>query len=182
MKSFQLGVLLAVLTTVLSISLYVSSLENSFSFDAPASHLPKISDLLTDKLSNSTILREPVAPRVNDETVCTSYNNNGLCSSTMKGGGRELSVQNDGNLVIYENGRAIWASHTSRGNGNFILKMQGDGNLVLYQRSWNRENPIWASNTNGRGAGPFAAVVNKDGNLAVYDSNKNITWNSRPNL
>jgi len=132
-------------------------------------------------LSNSTILREPVAPMVNDETVCTSYNNGGQCSSVMRGGGKDMFVQSDGNIVIYENGIAKWASNTSRGTGEYKLVMQGDGNLVLYKNSWGIDTPIWASNTSGRGAGPFAAVV-KDGNLAVYDSNKNIIWNSIPNL
>ncbi len=39
--------------------------------------------------------------------------------------------QNDGNLVLYRSGVALWASGTN-GRGVGVCIMQADGNLVLY--------------------------------------------------
>lgn len=47
--------------------------------------------------------------------------------------------QGDGNLVLYRNGVAIWATYK---NGNRTV-MQGDGNVVQY----NGSTPVWASYT-----------------------------------
>jgi surface antigen len=58
-----------------------------------------------------------------------------------------LSVQNDGNVVLYASGsgRARWATGTA-GAGATRLTMQTDGNLVL---SNGRGDVTWASNTGG---------------------------------
>jgi hypothetical protein len=62
-------------------------------------------------------------------------------------GHSKLVMQWDGNLVLYLNDRAIWASNTSWGwryNG-YECRMQEDGNLVIYDKnSW---QAIWASDT-----------------------------------
>ncbi len=70
-------------------------------------------------------------------------------------GGFTLVMQNDGNLVIYENPDApdeepIWASddHDSiiSQNSLYALRMQDDGNLVIYENpNAPDEEPIWAS-------------------------------------
>jgi len=41
--------------------------------------------------------------------------------------------QDDGNLVLYRDGAALWASLTD-GRGVGVCIMQADGNLVLYTR------------------------------------------------
>ncbi len=66
-------------------------------------------------------------------------------SGTHGCGGRILSMQSDGNLVIYNASRsvAIWATGTTGNPGSF-LSMQEDGNLVIYSNS---RAPIWASDT-----------------------------------
>jgi hypothetical protein len=55
-----------------------------------------------------------------------------------------LVHQGDGNVVLYQGGRARWASGTGGRTG--LLVMQGDGNLVLYSPEM---APLWASGTSG---------------------------------
>lgn len=78
--------------------------------------------------------------------------------------GRLLSMQTDGNLVIYEEvrRRAIWSTDTA-GNPGAFLAIQEDGNVVIYTGSG---TPIWATGTDVRSqresnvvSNPSAAVV-----------------------
>jgi hypothetical protein len=62
--------------------------------------------------------------------------NNGYFRATM---------QQDGNFVVYESNRPLWASHTV-GKGQYLV-FQNDGNLVIYHNG----GPTWASNTQHRG-------------------------------
>src|SRR5580765_8507458 len=57
-------------------------------------------------------------------------------SGTRGCGGRILSMQADGNLVIYDATRstALWASHTA-GNRGAFLAVQEDGNVVIYSNT-----------------------------------------------
>lgn len=89
------------------------------------------------------------------------------------GDGRfKMVVQGDGNLVIYQNGRSIWASNTGgKGTPGFKLAMQSDGNLVMYGGS----GVLWASNTDGKGTGPYNLVMQNDGNLVIYDRS-GVVW------
>ncbi len=66
-------------------------------------------------------------------------------SGTRNCGGRILSMQADGNLVIYDAMRStvLWASHTA-GNRGAHLAVQEDGNVVIYS---NANLPIWATDT-----------------------------------
>jgi uncharacterized cupin superfamily protein len=55
-------------------------------------------------------------------------------------------MQYDGNFVVYDNGRAKWASGTvDKGDR---VAMQEDGNLVIYQ-GW---SATWHTDTRGRNA------------------------------
>jgi cell wall-associated NlpC family hydrolase len=90
------------------------------------------------------------------------------------GGQYKLDMQGDGNLVIYENGSAIWASSTAgTGSANYLV-MQGDGNLVVYNRAG---KPVWASNTAGTGSANYL-VMQGDGNLVVYNRAGKPVWAS----
>jgi hypothetical protein len=80
---------------------------------------------------------------------------------TSSNGQYQLILQEDGNLVLYSNGNALWSSRTM-GKGAKKLVMQRDGNLVLYK---DRE-PVWATNTSGNN-GAFLKIQN-DGNLVIY--------------
>jgi len=73
----------------------------------------------------------------------------------------ELTLQNDGNLVLYEKGKAIWSSETNGKNAKKLV-MQSDGNLVLYGPN----GPIWATNTSGNRNAYL--MLQNDGNLVIY--------------
>ncbi|HYC88577.1 MAG TPA: hypothetical protein VEO54_05150 [Thermoanaerobaculia bacterium] len=70
-----------------------------------------------------------------------------------------LILQHDGNLVLYKNGFARWATHTGTGTR---AVMQSDGNFVLYGAS----GSVWATNSSGH-PGAYLLVQN-DGNVVVY--------------
>lgn len=81
-----------------------------------------------------------------------------------------LVLQGDGNLVLYDNFRAVWNSGTT-GKGGNRLTMQPDGNLVLYSGN---NVALWNSQTwNHQGA---SLSLQTDGNLVVYDSNNSPLW------
>jgi hypothetical protein len=73
-----------------------------------------------------------------------------------------LIMQTDGNLVLYFNGVALWATDTN-GCGDHAV-MQGDGNFVVYAAS---NAPCWSSNT-ANNPGAFLTLQN-DGNLVIYN-------------
>src|SRR5687767_14878107 len=73
-----------------------------------------------------------------------------------------LIYQNDGNLVLYVDGRAMWDSKTpGRTPGRAI--MQGDGNFVVYDGVGAL---AWASGTAGHDGACLA--VQNDGNCVLY--------------
>ncbi|MER5429145.1 protein kinase [Streptomyces sp. NPDC002588] len=84
-------------------------------------------------------------------------------------GDRSLIMQQDGNLVIYdENHKARWAAMT-RGEGN-SARFQTDGNLVVYNSGG---QPLWSSRTNGhQGA---VLVFQADGNVLIK-SGDTVLW------
>ncbi len=83
----------------------------------------------------------------------------------------QLLFQQDGNVVLYFSGAALWATGTSTGEA-LQFTMQSDGNLVLYTSA---SAPLWASGTSGHpGAKLF---VQNDGNLVILDGATPI-WSS----
>ena len=82
-----------------------------------------------------------------------------------------LAWQRDGNLVVYVDGRAKWASWTD--NRGYRLQNQAeDGNLVVYNGGF---QPIFESNTDGNPTAEL--VVQDDGNVVIY-RNRNAIWNT----
>ncbi len=78
--------------------------------------------------------------------------------------------QNDGNLVLYGQNGAIWATGTNNRADLFVV--QADGNVVLYGGG----RAVWATNTDGN-PGAFLAIQS-DGNLVVYGRNQNVLWST----
>ncbi|VWC89405.1 peptidase S53 [Burkholderia contaminans] len=134
--------------------------------------------------------------------VVYSANGAALWNSATYGqsGSQYLSVQDDGNMVIYRlfvpafatatdtpgnvvsaTGPAVWkggvvlssGQSLTSGNGANVLVMQGDGNLVLLHQG----APVWNSVTFGH-SGAFA-VMQGDGNLVVYSAAGAPLWDSR---
>ena len=62
-------------------------------------------------------------------------------------GSTTLAFQGDGNLVLYKDGVAKWASHTHNQNGTRVV-LQSDGNLVMYTDA---NNAIWSTGTHNLG-------------------------------
>ena len=89
----------------------------------------------------------------------------------------KLTMQSDGNLVLYGNdGKPVWATNTN-GSGAVVCDMQHDGNLVLYN---NKRVPIWASKTNGNHV--LGLTLQDDRNLVIYRSNGNPIWATGTNI
>jgi hypothetical protein len=75
-----------------------------------------------------------------------------------------LTVQSDGNVVLYTwQNRAIWATNTA-GKGTTKLTLQGDGNLVAYAGG----RAVWASGTVNSHA--TRLTVQSDANLVLYNA------------
>lgn len=82
---------------------------------------------------------------------------------------RKFIMQKDGNLVLYvhdggtgKTAGAIWASGT-QDKLNTRLVYQQDGNLVIYNL---REQPVWASGTNGYPASTLR--ITSDGDVLMF--------------
>ncbi|MBK8540415.1 MAG: hypothetical protein IPL60_10460 [Ardenticatenia bacterium] len=88
------------------------------------------------------------------------------------GGCFQLWMQNDGNVVLYSFGRAIWSTGTDQSGGAYLV-MQGDGNLVVYD-GWG--TPVWWSGTQGHAGA--ALFLQQDGNIVIYHGNAAV-WASR---
>jgi outer membrane protein assembly factor BamB len=87
------------------------------------------------------------------------------------GGQYSLVVQDDGNLVLYDqDGQAVWAAGTD-GREVASATMQDDGNLVLY--SANNE-AVWASDTYGNERAYL--VVQDDRNVVIYSADGTSIW------
>lgn len=85
-----------------------------------------------------------------------------------------LEIQGDGNVVVYDNSSAIWATGTN-GSGIRGFDVQSDGNLVIYRASDGAA--IWASNTAGRS--PRNLAMQDDGNLVLYATDGSAIWASK---
>jgi hypothetical protein len=77
---------------------------------------------------------------------------------SISSGGTWLTYQDDGNLVLYQNGNAIWATMEGLGAPTDRFEMQSDCNAVVYGAA----GYFWASWTNGQGSGCSARVVEGD--------------------
>jgi len=81
-----------------------------------------------------------------------------LAGQSLVTGDLTLSMQADGNLVVYRDGirdqdKAIWSSGTNNWPSSCAIcyaSFQSDGNLVLYSPSGNGQyTPYWSTGTNG---------------------------------
>ncbi len=83
-----------------------------------------------------------------------------------------LTLQRDGNVVLYGNFNKQWSTGPLGSNANRLI-MQGDGNLVLYNQL---NQAMWNTQTGGN---PGARLVMlTDGNAVVYSSSNAILWST----
>jgi hypothetical protein len=106
-------------------------------------------------------------------------NENSKCN-LLTNGPYKFTMQKDGNLVLYKNNKAIWASNTNNNGkeGPYSLHVQGDGNLVARN---GKGGAIWASNSNGNGVSPYSLFLQGDGNVVLRDLNSKTIWASGTN-
>lgn len=81
-----------------------------------------------------------------------------------------LSMQTDGNLVLYRNDGVVRFATYKYGSGNYAW-MQHDGNFVHYSAN---TQPLWHTHTYNN-PGAFLAIQN-DGNLVVYNTSGQALW------
>ncbi|MGE5327869.1 MAG: hypothetical protein ACM3KH_00890 [Thiobacillus sp.] len=96
----------------------------------------------------------------------------GISGALLSGNGKYLlTLQSDGNLVLYNDIRKpIWATYTMKRGVNKLV-MQSDGNLVLYANS----GAIWSTRTAGKGESKLQ--MQNDGNLVIYNKS-GATWST----
>ncbi|TCK65588.1 peptidoglycan DD-metalloendopeptidase family protein [Curtobacterium sp. PhB136] len=87
---------------------------------------------------------------------------------------RKFTMQADGNLVQYLNGKAAWASRTNGHPGSWA-SVQTDGSLVVYGPD---NRALWSSKTTTAGRGQL--LVQVDSNVVLYGSKDTRVWSTRP--
>lgn len=117
----------------------------------------------TGDIPNDNLLHSGEPLRVNQRI----YSTNSLYTLTMQG---------DGNLVLYDTQHAIWSTQTNA-SGATVCFMQGDGNLVLYDAAM---KPVWETHTDGN-EGAWLALQD-DRNLVIYRADGRAIWSSGTNL
>ncbi len=85
-----------------------------------------------------------------------------------------LTLQEDGDVVLYKAASPIWKSNT-RGQDIDAFKVQEDGNLVAYATGG---IPKWSTGTHGKENHSTVLVVQDDGNLVLYQDGDNARWAS----
>jgi hypothetical protein len=125
----------------------------------------------------------PIAAPTSDTVLLRAYPGDSFVSPD---GRFRFSYQNDGNLVLYQNGVAIWESDTeilteNNGYAPGYAAFQKDGNLVVYNYRLDRPAlavSVWDSNTWKNNTGATIAVQN-DGNVVIYGSNGRAKWSTK---
>lgn len=87
-------------------------------------------------------------------------------------GQSELILQGDGNLVLYRDGEALWASNT-KGSVPGAAVVQADGNFTIYDLDG---SPVWYTGTwDNPGA---HLTLQDDGNLVLHGPDGRVLWNA----
>lgn len=93
-------------------------------------------------------------------------------SLTSRNGKYELTLQPDGNLVLYDSRNPIWATNTQQQDVDRV-EMQTDGDLVIYTR---KNRPVWSSRTDGHAGSSL--ILQDDRNLVLAPASGNPLWTS----
>lgn len=128
-----------------------------------------------------TIFDAPGGRDVPDQYYPSVLRTNGVLTSgtandrlASRNGKYVLQMQTDGNLVLYSNGRAIWASNTmGKGSAPYRCTMQSDGNLVLHGSTAEH----WASGSYNNSYSE--AHMQDDGNFVIRVMGNRQTWETK---
>lgn len=87
----------------------------------------------------------------------------------------KMTMQRDGNLVVYKQGTAVWNSNTgNKPDEAHSLIIQSDGHIIIF----NPRKLIWGTNVYNKGTKPYTLIMQNDGNLVEYDTNNVVIWSS----
>jgi hypothetical protein len=139
------------------------------SFNPLAENISWMNDLNTSITINVVA---PAAPNTSNNNILASGATLAPGSYLLSPDGESaLTLQTDGNMVLYSNFKAVWNTVTFNRTPN-RLEMGTDGNLKIYFS----DGSTWASNTAGH---PGAYLkLQTDGNLVIYDTNGTPLWNT----
>ena len=94
-------------------------------------------------------------------------------------------MQPDGNFVVYQGSKAIWATHHNTPlnsttpitpiNKPYRLCVEAAGNIVVRDKN---NAAAWSSDSGGKDLGPFKLVMQNDGNLVLRGKNVPV-WASK---
>lgn len=115
-------------------------------------------DLLAMTVATNNVLKSGQELRANKSIVSPN-------------GKTKLTFQADGNLVVYRDGKALWATGTWN-KGAVRAVMQADGNLVVYTAD---NKALWASGTAGK-KGAFLRLEDSSNLLILLGSTR--VWQS----
>ena len=85
-----------------------------------------------------------------------------------------LAMQSDGNLVLYQNGTALWNTGTwgqNCGTNQCQADFQSDGNFVVY----NGSTALWNSQTSGN-TGAVLILTDQLPHIEIVATNQSILW------
>ena len=124
------------------------------------------------------VLETALSPPVADKAIPIGTRLDSEESFTTANGNVRLSMQKDGNLVVYVDDEAVWATDTTFWGLRFgptgdHAVWQENGNLVLYA-SDGRE--AWSSGTAGNEGARLE--LGDDGRLTIYDKSDKKIWAS----
>lgn len=91
---------------------------------------------------------------------------------SLENGDIRLVMQTDGNLVLEQGGRPVWAAGTN-GTGATKAILQPDGNFVVYAGDTDAK---WATKTNGKGADHL--TVQPDRDVVLYGNDGTALWST----
>jgi hypothetical protein len=120
-------------------------------------------------MTTTAALPHGPAAQGNDMQPGEVLNPNQAITST--NGRYHFIYQDDGNLVLYDGERPLWASNT-RGSPAGVCIMQADGNLVIYAHDG---TVVWSS-----GGWPPGShlVLQDDGNVVIYRPDGTPVWST----
>ncbi|GCD32875.1 lectin [Streptomyces chrestomyceticus JCM 4735] len=81
-----------------------------------------------------------------------------------------LRLQEDGNFVVYRQGKAAWQADNVYPNGD-TAAFELNGDLVVYDSNGRQ---IWHSDTGGNHGALFS--VQDDGNIVIYNADGRPIW------
>ena len=155
----------------------------SFEFMLTAPYTPGTYDEYFNLVnSNTTWLNDPgfnITINVVKPVKPTNYNNTTLDPGQTLYGSQYLlspdtdsvlTLQNNGDLILYGGGQAQWSNGINTAPGDY-LTLQADGNLVEYSA---QNTPLWQTSTNGD-TGDYL-TLQTDGNLVIFSATGTPLW------